>query len=292
MEQQLQVFIKVAERESFSRAAEELHMTQPAVSQHISWLEQRLGAKLLDRTNKYVRLNEAGRIVYRHALEMRGVHDRMVMLLDDLQHKAQGSLHIGASYTFGEYVLPHAVSTLRTQYPLIEPTIYIGNTKEIADKVSVHQLDIGIVEGKVEHPHIRMDEVGEDEMVVIVGRNHKLDNHTPVKPEALNEETWIVREPGSGTRSALDRFFLEHRLQPKQLMQFGSTQIIKESVEAGLGITLMSRWAIRKELSLGTLKVLQIEGTPVLRQFYSITHAATTPTKAMKVFLKLLKGEE
>src|SRR5699024_12664168 len=110
MDQHLQVFITVAEKRNFSRAAEALHMTQPAVSQYIRLLEENFGVRLLERTNKYVRLNKAGEIVYHHAKEITGLYTRMHHLMDDLTHKARGPLAIGASYTFGEYVLPHIIA--------------------------------------------------------------------------------------------------------------------------------------------------------------------------------------
>src|SRR5699024_338621 len=147
MDQHLQVFVHVVEKKNFSRAAEELHMTQPAVSQYIRSLEETVGTRLLERTNKYVRLNKAGEIVYHHAKEILGLYTNMQALVDDLVHKASGPLSIGASYTFGEYVLPPILAELQSIYPEIQPTLHIGNTAEIAHLVATHQLDIGIVEG-------------------------------------------------------------------------------------------------------------------------------------------------
>src|SRR5690625_4269589 len=117
MDQYLRVFITVVERENFTRAAEELHMTQPAVSQYIRLLEEDIGTRLLERTNKYVRLNQAGEIVYHHAKEISGLYTKMQNLVDDLTEKAKGPLAIGASYTFGEYVLPRLLANLCTEYP-------------------------------------------------------------------------------------------------------------------------------------------------------------------------------
>ncbi len=132
MDQQLLVFATVAEKSNFSRAAEELHMTQPAVSQYIRTFEQQIGTRLMERTNKYVRLNKAGEIVYHHAKEILGLYSRMQYLVDDLMHKAEGRLSIGASYTFGEYVLPGIIAALEQRFPNIEATATIGNTEKIA----------------------------------------------------------------------------------------------------------------------------------------------------------------
>lgn len=139
MDRQLHVFVTVAEMENFSRAAEELHMTQPAVSQYIQSFERTMGTNLLERSNKFVRLNKAGEIVYHHAKEILGLYTKMHYLIDDLTNKTSGPLSIGASYTFGEYVLPHVIAKMHKKYPLIIPTITIGNTKEVANLVLGHR---------------------------------------------------------------------------------------------------------------------------------------------------------
>ena len=149
MEQLLTVFITVVEKENFTRAAETLHMTQPAVSQYIQNLERTMGARLLDRNNKQVVMNKAGEIVYHYAKEIMGSYSQMQKLVDDLMNKAGGRLAIGASYTFGEYILPHIVAFLKSRYPLIKPKITIANTTRISEWVAIRQLDIGIVDGEV-----------------------------------------------------------------------------------------------------------------------------------------------
>ncbi|MFM1651084.1 LysR family transcriptional regulator [Brevibacillus sp. B_LB10_24] len=291
MDHQLLVFVTVVEKENFSRAAEELHMTQPAVSQHIRMLERTIGSKLLERSNKYVRLTRAGEIVYHHAKEILGLYTRMQRLVDDLMNKASGNLSIGASYTFGEYVLPHIIAALHEQYPLIKPKITIGNTREIAEMVAAHQLDVGIVEGEFHHEQLAIEPFAEDSMSVVVSANHRLAGKSRVDTADLCAETWIIRETGSGTRDATDKMFACFGLVPESTMEFGSNQIIKESVEAGLGITFLSHWAVRKELSLGSLRLLQMEGFPFVRKFYSVTKATQFQTRAVELFLALLRSE-
>lgn len=288
MDQHLLVFIVVVEKGNFSRAAEELHMTQPAVSQYIQALERSMGTRLLERSNKYVRLNQAGEIVYHHAREIVGMYTRMENLLDDLMNRASGSLTIGASYTFGEYVLPHILADMHKKYPLIQPSITIHNTKEIAELVLSHQLDVGIVEGDYKHETLHIDPFAEDHMSVVVSANHPLAQQELVTTSDLSKETWIIRELGSGTREATDKWLSQNNVKPISTMEFGSIQIIKESVEAGLGITLLSQLAIRKELQLGTLKLLK--GIPsFLRQFTLVMQKTPFRTKALEVFIKSLR---
>ncbi|MTW84515.1 LysR family transcriptional regulator [Virgibacillus dakarensis] len=291
MDQHLQVFVTVAEKKNFSRAAEELHMTQPSVSQYIRTFEENIGTRLLERTNKYVRLNKAGEIVYHHAKEILGLYTNMQHLVDDLVNKAKGPLSIGASYTFGEYLLPRIIANLLETYPDIHPTVTIGNTTEIADLVATHQLDVGIVEGHFKDQQLRVEEFAEDYMVVVASPNHILAKKRGVEILDLEKVTWIVREKGSGTREATEKVFHRFKLSPAKLMNFGSTQPIKEAVEAGLGISLLSRWAIQKELRNGDLNIINIKGLPFSRKF-SIVTKSPFQTKALEVFLGLLRNNK
>ncbi|MFB5193407.1 LysR family transcriptional regulator [Neobacillus sp. KR4-4] len=289
MDQQLQVFVTVVEMENFSRAAEELHMTQPAVSQYIQSFERTMGTKLLERSNKFVRLNKAGEIVYHHAKEILGLYTKMHYLIDDLTNKSSGPLSIGASYTYGEYVLPHVIAKMYKKYPLITPTITIGNTKEIAKLVLEHQLDVGIVEGDFKDKNLVIEPFAEDSMYLVASPKHSLaQKNDEINISELEEETWIVRENGSGTREVTEKMFRLCEVIPKKTLEFGSTQLIKESVEAGLGVSLLSYWAIRKECSMGSLHVINVKQLPIKRKF-SIVLRSPFQTKALSVFLELVR---
>jgi DNA-binding transcriptional LysR family regulator len=291
LDQQLLVFVTVSEKENFSRAAETLHMTQPAVSQYVKMLEREINTQLLERNNKMVRLTKAGEIVYHHAKEIIALYTRMRHVVDDMQHTASGKLTIGASYTYGEYVLPHVIAALRKKYPLIIPRITIHNTQEISELVASRQLDIGIIEGEIHNEKLYMEPFANDEMVVVASPEYSLTERSEIDFSDLAEETWIVRERGSGTREMTDRIFPEHEFTPDSTMEFGSTQVIKEAVEAGLGVSFLSHLTIRKELALGTLKTLKMKGFPFVREFSLITQATPFQTKAMEVFLKLLRNK-
>ena len=289
MDKYLQVFVKVVEKGNFSKAAEELHMTQPAVSQYIKVLEESVGARLLERSNKYVRLNKAGEIVYHHAKEIVALYSKMQYLVDDLTNNASGPIAIGASYTFGEYILPHIIARLQAHYPLISPSIQIHNTKEIIDLVQTHQLDIGIVEGHIHEKVPNVEIVSEDKMVIVTSPQHPLlEVNNERILEELEQETWILREKGSGTREAADHLFQQFNFTPQKIMEFGSTQVIKESVEAGLGISLLSQWAINKELMYGVLGIVAVKGLPFKRNFSILTHSPYQ-TKALQQFIETLR---
>ena len=233
IDQHLHVFVTVVEHASFSRAAHVLHMTQPAVSQYIKTLEQNLNIKLLERNNKMVRLTKGGEVVYRTAKEILALYSRMQRLIDDMLQKPSGKLTIGASYSFGEYVLPHVIARLREAYPEIVPVISIANTQTIADEVANHHLDIGIVEGDVHHARLQVQPFADDSVVIVVSATHPLADKEVLQPSDLENETWIIREVGSGTREVAERIFEKLGISPQSMMEFGSTQIIKEAVEAG-----------------------------------------------------------
>ncbi|UQD50777.1 LysR family transcriptional regulator [Bacillus methanolicus] len=292
MNHQLRVFIAVVENRNFSRAAEKLHMTQPAVSQTVRSLEESLGVPLLERTSKYVRLNRAGEIVYHHAKEMETLDTRMRHLLDDLLNKAKGPLKIGASYTFGEYILPRAIAKMKERFPDILPTVKIGNTSEIARLVDTLQFDIGIVEGHFKEDRLlHVEPLAEDSMVVVASSKHPISriNH-PTKHE-LEKQTWIVREKGSGTREASESFFKTIGISPASVMEFGSTQSIKQAIEAGLGLSLLSTWTVQKEIKNQELTVIESMGAPFKREFTMVFPSPPFRTKAMDLFIDLLREE-
>lgn len=292
MDQSLLVFVTVVEKKSFTRAADTLHMTQPAVSQYIQTLERTVGTKLLDRSNKYVQLNKAGEIVYHHANEIIGLYAQMQNLVDDTMNKASGNLAIGASYTFGEYALPHIISYLQTRYPLIKPKITIANTKRISEWVASRQLDVGIVDGEVHHNNLPMEAFADDLMYIVAAANNPCAHQDIQNITDLKNETWIVREEASGTREVTEKMFSILNFCPKNIMEFGSTQIIKESVQAGLGITLLSHCTIQKEVSLGILKILNVAGTPYYRKFSLITPSTQFKTKATSIFIDILRDNQ
>ena len=289
MDQYLEVFIKVVEKQNFSKAGEELHMTQPAVSQYIKALEESLGTRLLERSSRYVYLNQAGEIVYRHAKEILALYAKMQTSLDDLTNHARGSISIGASYTFGEYILPRIIAKLRKNYPLIMPSVKIQNTQQIIELVAAHQIDIGIIEGSFHNEKLYTEAISYDEMFVVASPDHPLvvDTTKVRSITDLRDEMWILREKGSGTRQAADKLFEMYSMSPKNIMEFGSNQIIKESVEEGLGISLLSKWAIENELNdgyIGTIPVLEL---PFKRTFSIVTHTLYQ-TKTLKTFIETL----
>lgn len=288
MDQQLLAFITVVDKKSFTRAAESLHLTQSAVTSAVKSLENKLNTKLLDRTNKFIRLTKSGEIVYYHGKEIINDYKRIERLIYELHHSASGILKIGASFTFGEYILPKLLGEFTKQYPNIHPEISIRNSRRVMNQLLKDELDLAIIEGNLDRPQLPLHAFAEEEMTIILPPNHPLANREEVSLEELSNEVWIIREEGSGTREANDRLFRDHSFTPKMTRTFGSPQIIKESVEAGLGIALLSKSVIRKELQTNTIKPIRIKGYPIIRSFYYATRNTEFQPKTTELFLQFL----
>ncbi len=288
MDQRLAAFVAVVEQKGFSRAGGALHMTQPAVSQQVHALERELGARLLERTNRYLHLTPAGEIVYEHARQILELEERMHRYVSDLTQAASGALTIGASYTIGEYLLPRALAAFRRRYPLVMPAVTIANTQRIAELVVARRLELGLVEGDVTLPQALARPLLEDQLTIVALPGHRLAGRSDIPPSELARETWIVREEGSGTRAVSDTFLTDHALASAVRLEFGSTQMIKEAVAAGMGISLLSRWVTRREVAQGALVELAAQGTPCVRLFSVLTLRSRFQTRALEVFLRLL----
>ncbi|QSO47285.1 LysR family transcriptional regulator [Alicyclobacillus mengziensis] len=292
MDRYLQTFVTVVEKCSFTRAAEELHLTQSAVSREVDTLEKRFGVKLIDRTNKFVQPTKAGEILYHQAKDILTQYEQTHRIIADLANEAAGSLSIGSGYTFGEYLLPRTIARFKASYPLITPKITIMNSKRIVQQVLQRQVDLGIVEGHLQPDDLEVRPFAKDEMTVIVPRSHHLalSHIEEVDIDDLMDETWILREPGSGTREVVDSVFTTLAAHPKSIMEFGSSQIIKESVEAGLGISMISKWVIQKELQYELLHSVRIKGHLITRDFSSIVLKSQFRWKTLDLFLNFLSA--
>ncbi|WP_428912473.1 LysR substrate-binding domain-containing protein [Niallia sp. Krafla_26] len=234
-------------------------------------------------------MNQAGEIVYRHAKEIVALYEKMQTSLDDLTNHARGPISIGASYTFGEYILPRIIAKLRKNYPLIMPSVKIQNTQQIIELVAAHQIDIGIIEGDFHNEKLYTEAISYDEMFVVASTDHPLvvDTTKIRSITDLRDEMWVLREKGSGTRQAAEKLFEMYSMAPKNIMDFGSNQLIKESVEEGLGISLLSKWAIENELKDGYIATIPVLELPVKRTF-SIVTDTIYQTKTLKTFIETL----
>lgn len=285
----LKIFVTVAEQSHFSKAAELLNLSQPGVSLHIKNLENELGAKLLHRSPKQVSLTEAGAILYRHAKVIQARYDEARQEIQMLRDEVTGSIQIGASFTIGEYILPKKLAEFAAQYPQVNLQVTIGNTQEILSAVRGNQLDIGFVEGEVQaSSDLDVIPYMKDEMIVVAPSGHPLSGSVVVEQHMLQDQVWVLRELGSGTRAFSDHFMEQTAIRPKRSYVFTSSQGVKEAVASGLGIAMVSRWIVHKELATGEVEELRIRQPHLERSFSIIRNKEHSQSMALDVFLQKL----
>jgi len=285
----LRVFVTVAEKKNFSRAAEALSLTQPAISQQIHTLEEFYGTKLFERTSKRVELTRAGETLLPYAMQILDLGAVAKDAVDELTGTVSGRLTIGASFTIGEYLLPALIAEYTREYPTVELAMLIGNTEEIGEKLLDLSVDVAVVEGRLVHRHLQLTPMAEDELVLIASPTHPLAAKREVNAAQLHGELFILREEGSGTRMVAEEALLSIGVTPKRVISLGSTQAIKETIEAGLGLALLSKWCVRKEVRNGTLSALSVTGIASKRPLSMVEHTARIRTRAVEAFVELLK---
>ncbi|WP_434400638.1 LysR family transcriptional regulator [Planococcus sp. 11815] len=289
MDHKLEIFVTTAEQKSFTRAAELLHMTPSAISLSIKSLENKVGVRLFERSNKYVQLTEAGQVMYAQSKEILLKYDQLKLALTELEPSTAMPLSIGAAYTFGEYFLPGIIYAFSKRHPNITPNITIHNSKTIIEQIHKQELDIGfIVEGEASGSDVDTKLFTEEEMVIVARPNHPIIRHSQVDRRLLEAETWIIREPGSGTRDVTDKLFAQLGIAPKKVMSFGSSQTIKESVALGLGISYLSESTVKSETKTGSIGAVALADFPNKSRFHYITHRASFHTQAAQLFLDFL----
>lgn len=288
----LKIFVTIVEHKNSSRGAEELCLTHPNVSSQIRSLEEELGAKLVKSSSKHLELTQAGEIYYEYAKQTLLLQDKAKQEIKQLSNPVTGVLKIGASYTIGEYILPFAVAEFASQYPKVEIETAIANTEEIIQAVQANHLDIALVEGEADCLDLVYRPLMEDELILVVPSHHPLARLPIATLEHLQDLVWILRESGSGTRAFSDKIIKEWGIKVRKTYVFGSGQAVKQAVSAGLGIALVSRWSVRKELIAKELKSVRIKGERLTRSFYIIGPKNQETSEAMEVFTEQLFTHE
>jgi DNA-binding transcriptional LysR family regulator len=296
---QVKVFITVAEKKSFSETAKILHMSQPTVTSQIKALEAELNTKLLNRNTKNVELTSSGEIFFRHGKEILNITDLIQKEISGLSDTLEGVLVVGASLTTGEVMLPQFLGSFTQQYPKIRISIEVTNTEQIVSKIRDGILDIGLIEAPITASDLKVVPFRQDELVLIASSDfhHPLldEKYGMAKPQLLLDAPLILREVGSGTRKVLEEglnrigMSLDH-IQP--FIELGSTEAIKSLVEQNLGVSVISRIAIDKELKLQSLKMYRFQHMSLIRQFFFVhKKKAVLPLQA-EVFIKELSSSE
>ena len=272
-DRRLQVFHTVANLLSFTKAAETLHMTQPAVTFQVRQLEEYFNTRLFDRTHNRISLTEAGKRVNEYAARIFDLYGQMENAVKELTGEVSGVLIIGASTTIAEYMLPALLGDFKAAYPDVNVRLKVSNTEGIVTMVENNVIDLGVVEASVSNKNLAVELCKKDQLVAIVPPNHELAGEESIAVKQLLEYPYICREEGSGTREVIVEYLQDAGLDPHELniiMELGSPESIKGAVEAGIGLTVLSRATLAKEIKLGTLVAIPLN--PPLERPFSFVH--------------------
>lgn len=296
----LRVFRAVAEEMSFRKAAEVLHLSQPAVSQQIRALEEEAGVRLFDRGGgdghgSQIAITEAGRVLLGYAKTAAHTLEEARRALAALNHEVTGELKLGASTTVAQYVLPRILGAFMRQYPQVQLSLISGNTEHIAEAVALQKVALGIIEGPAMRRDVKAERMVQDEMVLIVAPQHAWANQRAgaIGLDDLSRMPLLLRERGSGSRRVVERALKRAGVPLRSLrvaMELDSTEAIISGVEAELGVGFVSRWAIGKVLRLGTVRVVAVEGLEIRRDFSFIRLAGGEATGTAAAFQRFALG--
>ncbi len=289
----LRTFCSIARKGNFSAVAEDLFMSQSAVSQQIQALERRYGVSLFDRGNKRVTLTEPGRILYEKAQKMLELEDEIGHELDDLRGLRGGELHVGASTTVGNYLMPFYLGKFKQLYPDVKVSLTVENTRIIEEQLLAGRFALGVVEHEVHNPALASVPVERDELVLFVAPAHRWAAGKTITKQELMEEPFITREPGSGTREVIEQTLKKAGVTELNVaLELGNSSAIKTAVEAGLGVSILSSRAVHAQLQSKMLRQVDIRGVTLERDFYLILVADRYLSPASAEFKELLESGE
>lgn len=287
----LKTFVTLAEVRNFTKTSELLHISQPSVSMHIKNLETDFQTKLFIRSPKSVQITPTGEILYHRAKQMLSIFEQSKEEILDHHQAIKGKLSIGASFTIGEYVLPAILAKLQHQYPLLTFEVMIGNTEEIVEFVKLLKVDIGLIEGQTNEKELSVCPFMEDTLSILSSNHHPLASQKMVTIEALQNQAWVTREEGSGTREFLNHFIRSNGIKVKSLMTISSNQGVKECVLQEMGLSLLSLSVVERELKHGDLCILPLHNQPFTRTFSYVCSPVMKEKRTVQTFIEQLVME-
>jgi DNA-binding transcriptional LysR family regulator len=289
---QLRVFASVFKNRSFSKASEELHLTQPTISDHVKSLENELDCKLFDRLGRTIVPTKEAEVLYSHALEIIEKANTLNDLIGQTKKDMKGELIVGASTIPGTYLLPTIMAAFQRKHPSVSFQILISDSRGIVDRISKHELLLGIVGAKLGNEHLNYIPFVEDELIVVSSPSLVKNNKMTLKE--LIKFPLVLREEGSGTRRETEKILESKGVSLEDINItgiFGSTDAIKQAVKAGLGVSILSRLSVKDELKHNILKEIELTDIQMKRKFYIITHKKRTLPLLHTIFVEHIKAE-
>lgn len=284
----LSIFQAVAANGSVSAGAQKLHISQSAVSKQLGEFEQTLGVLLFDRLPRGVRLTEAGRLLQGYANNLVAVEAEAEAAIRDLKLGVRGRLRIGASRTVGAYLMPALLAQFRRRYPDVELFLQVDSTALIEQRLISGELDIGFTEGIVGSELLEYRVFASDELVLIAAPRHPITRLKPAPLAAVVQQPLLMHEVGSGTRAVTEKAFSAKQLTLRPSMTLASTEAIKHTVATGVGIAVLSAFAVRTELAAGTLRVVPMKGLSIQRPLYRIQRRGLWSSPPLEAFVAML----
>jgi DNA-binding transcriptional LysR family regulator len=288
----LNIFCRVVELRSFSKAASTVYLSQPTVSSHIKDLENHFECKLIDRLGREVVPTKAGQLLYGYAAKMMALKEDTEKALAEFQGKIKGHLTIGGSTIPGGYILPPLLGRFKKAYPEVTVTLTEGDTAGIIQDTLEGRVELGIVGAKAGEVQLVQEKFMDDEMCLIVPTGHNWAIRGTVMVDDLEGEPFIMREPGSGTRKSIEQVLDKAGYRPSRLnvvAEMGSTEAVRQAIKAGVGVSILSECAVVDELTSGILRKVGIEGLSFHRAFYLITHKHRTQSPLCRTFVQFLR---
>ncbi|RWZ52350.1 LysR family transcriptional regulator [Halobacillus fulvus] len=240
----LRTFVTVVDQQSFTKAANLLSLSQPTVSSHIKNLERYFETRLIERSPKHFKVTQTGEMVYERGRQLLAIIEKAKSEVKEFENQWGGTVHIGASYTVGEYILPRLIKAFDEQYPTIDVKVTIANTEEINRGVQLHEIDVALVEGQVPNKGLHSEPFMKDEMVILVPAHHPLWSKKKISFHDLQDQVWVTRESGSGTRAMLDSMLKSYNIRPRKTITIGSNHGVVQCVKQGLGFSFISKTVV------------------------------------------------
>ncbi len=289
--QQLRLFEAVASHGSYTRAAEAIHLTQPAISIQIKRLEEGLGVSLFEQMGKKIYLTAAGKELYATCQDVFERLNAFEGKLDELRGEVAGPLNL-AAVTTAKYFLPHYLGGFLRRYPKVLPQLKASNRARIVERMEANEDDIYIMATLPESVDIEAHPFLKDELVVFAHPDHPLAGEKKIPLEELIRHRFIAREPGSGIRLTFERLLAEKELKVNPYMELGSGEAIKQAVMSGIGIAMLSTFSLKLELETGRLVLLDVEGLPIKRSWYAVHRRGKHLTPAAVKFIEFLQSAD
>jgi DNA-binding transcriptional LysR family regulator len=288
----LRVFHAVARLLSFTRAAEDLNLTQPGISTHIKELESHCKTRLFHRLGKKVVLTEAGEILFSGTQSIFRSLAESGTKINDLQGLVAGALSIGASISIGTYILPEMLAKFRHSYPAVDIKMGLSLSQEVVEKTLNNAIELGFVHHYIDDNSLVVKAFMEDQLLLVVSRQHAwAKRKSPVLLQHIANQPFLLAGRGSGTREIVEELLKKEGISLKNIMELGTTDGIKKAVEANLGISIVSKYVVALEVKLGLIKAIPLRGIDLKRDLYLVFHKDRYLSEAARAFISLLKRE-